>query len=61
MQEVRVYSHDGPIIRRRRGYILTRDLSDAGSAGIFARWTNQPPCPRPPALFGVHTVMILGR
>eukprot|EP00959_Pyramimonas_sp_CCMP1952_P350739 7348366-Pyramimonas_sp.AAC.1 len=34
-QETRVYSHDGPIIRRKRGYILTTDHSDAGNAGIF--------------------------
>eukprot|EP00959_Pyramimonas_sp_CCMP1952_P121556 2541705-Pyramimonas_sp.AAC.1 len=40
-QEARVYSHDGPIRRRKRGYILAMDRSDAGSAGIFSRWTNQ--------------------
>eukprot|EP00976_Prorocentrum_cordatum_P118099 1196411-Prorocentrum_minimum.AAC.4 len=40
-QEARVYSHDGPIRRRRRGYILTTDQSDAGGAGIFSRRTNQ--------------------
>eukprot|EP00959_Pyramimonas_sp_CCMP1952_P308765 6461883-Pyramimonas_sp.AAC.5 len=34
-QEARVYSHDGPIRRINRGYILTMDRSDAGSAGIF--------------------------
>eukprot|EP00959_Pyramimonas_sp_CCMP1952_P221587 4632370-Pyramimonas_sp.AAC.1 len=27
-----VYSHDGPISRRKRRYILTMDQSDAGSA-----------------------------
>eukprot|EP00959_Pyramimonas_sp_CCMP1952_P377252 7901630-Pyramimonas_sp.AAC.1 len=27
----RVYSHDGPIGRRKRGYNLTMDQSDAGS------------------------------
>ena len=26
-QEARVYSHDGPILRRKRGYILTTDQS----------------------------------
>eukprot|EP00976_Prorocentrum_cordatum_P112497 1195540-Prorocentrum_minimum.AAC.4 len=31
----------GPIRRRKRGYILTMDQSDAGNAGIFSRWTNQ--------------------
>eukprot|EP00959_Pyramimonas_sp_CCMP1952_P236694 4946587-Pyramimonas_sp.AAC.1 len=31
-QETRVYSHEGPIKCRKRGYILTRDQSDAGSA-----------------------------
>eukprot|EP00976_Prorocentrum_cordatum_P062787 1176855-Prorocentrum_minimum.AAC.3 len=41
MQEARVYSHDGPIGRRKRGYILTTDQSDAGGAGIFSRRTNQ--------------------
>eukprot|EP00976_Prorocentrum_cordatum_P004307 84644-Prorocentrum_minimum.AAC.1 len=40
-QEVWAYSHDGPIRRRKRGYILTADQSDAGSVGIFSRWTNQ--------------------
>eukprot|EP00976_Prorocentrum_cordatum_P108079 1194768-Prorocentrum_minimum.AAC.1 len=25
----------------KRGYILTVDQSDAGSVGIFSRWTNQ--------------------
>eukprot|EP00976_Prorocentrum_cordatum_P062779 1176847-Prorocentrum_minimum.AAC.5 len=34
-------SHGGPIRRRKRGYILTADQSDAGSAGIFSRRTNQ--------------------
>eukprot|EP00959_Pyramimonas_sp_CCMP1952_P432950 9066376-Pyramimonas_sp.AAC.1 len=28
MQAARVYSHDGPIGRRKRGYILTTDQSD---------------------------------
>eukprot|EP00976_Prorocentrum_cordatum_P078345 1183069-Prorocentrum_minimum.AAC.5 len=32
-----VYSHDGPIRRRERGYILTTDQSDTGSTGIFSR------------------------
>eukprot|EP00976_Prorocentrum_cordatum_P079643 1183639-Prorocentrum_minimum.AAC.9 len=32
MQEARVYSHHGPIRCRKRGYILTTDQSDAGSA-----------------------------
>eukprot|EP00976_Prorocentrum_cordatum_P118124 1196415-Prorocentrum_minimum.AAC.2 len=36
-----VYSPDGPIRRRKRGDILTMDQSDAGSAGIFSRWTNR--------------------
>eukprot|EP00976_Prorocentrum_cordatum_P011831 238320-Prorocentrum_minimum.AAC.1 len=30
-----------PIRRRKCGYILTTDQSDAGSAGIFLRRTNQ--------------------
>eukprot|EP00976_Prorocentrum_cordatum_P074343 1181481-Prorocentrum_minimum.AAC.5 len=37
-QEVRVYSHDGPIGHRKCGYILTTDLSDTGSAGISPFW-----------------------
>eukprot|EP00976_Prorocentrum_cordatum_P081360 1184372-Prorocentrum_minimum.AAC.4 len=46
MQEAKVYSHEGPIRCRKRGYILltcsiTRDQSDAGNAGIFSRGTNQ--------------------
>eukprot|EP00959_Pyramimonas_sp_CCMP1952_P008529 178339-Pyramimonas_sp.AAC.1 len=41
MEEARVYSHDGPIIWRRRGYILTTDPSDGGGAGIFSRRTHQ--------------------
>eukprot|EP00976_Prorocentrum_cordatum_P014300 285941-Prorocentrum_minimum.AAC.1 len=44
--EARVYSHNGPIGRRKRGCILTTDQSDAGSAGsagIFSRRTNQEP------------------
>eukprot|EP00959_Pyramimonas_sp_CCMP1952_P082373 1721140-Pyramimonas_sp.AAC.1 len=45
-QEARVYSHDGPIMRRKRGYILMMDQSGAGSAGtgsagIFSQWTHQ--------------------
>ena len=35
-QQAQVYSHDGPIRRRRRGYILMTDQSDAGDAGIFS-------------------------
>eukprot|EP00976_Prorocentrum_cordatum_P009604 191916-Prorocentrum_minimum.AAC.1 len=35
-----VYSNEGPIGRRKRGYILTRDQSGAGSVGIFSRWTK---------------------
>eukprot|EP00976_Prorocentrum_cordatum_P049209 993285-Prorocentrum_minimum.AAC.1 len=35
-QEARVYSHDESIRRRKRGYILTMNQSDAGSAGIFS-------------------------
>eukprot|EP00959_Pyramimonas_sp_CCMP1952_P473258 9501432-Pyramimonas_sp.AAC.1 len=31
---------NGPIIRRKHGYILTTDQSYAGSAGIFSRRTN---------------------
>eukprot|EP00959_Pyramimonas_sp_CCMP1952_P099712 2085015-Pyramimonas_sp.AAC.1 len=31
----------GPIRRRKRGYILTTDPSDAGSAGILSRWTHR--------------------
>eukprot|EP00976_Prorocentrum_cordatum_P071937 1180520-Prorocentrum_minimum.AAC.1 len=40
-QESWAYSHDGPIGRRKRGYILTTDQSDAGSASIFSRQTNR--------------------
>eukprot|EP00976_Prorocentrum_cordatum_P102538 1193093-Prorocentrum_minimum.AAC.2 len=40
-QDAWVYSHDGPIRCRMRGYIPTVDQSDAGRAGIFPRWTNQ--------------------
>eukprot|EP00976_Prorocentrum_cordatum_P018082 365627-Prorocentrum_minimum.AAC.1 len=45
-QEARVYPHDEPIRRRKRGYIRTTDQSDtgstgAGSAGICSRRTNQ--------------------
>eukprot|EP00976_Prorocentrum_cordatum_P063832 1177242-Prorocentrum_minimum.AAC.1 len=39
-QEARVYSHDGPIRRRKRGYILTMDQSEAGSAGSLSQRTN---------------------
>eukprot|EP00976_Prorocentrum_cordatum_P018397 372102-Prorocentrum_minimum.AAC.1 len=39
-QEAWVYSHDGPIIRRKRGYIFTTAQSYAGSVGIFSRGTN---------------------
>eukprot|EP00959_Pyramimonas_sp_CCMP1952_P231461 4837985-Pyramimonas_sp.AAC.1 len=35
-QEARICSHDGPIRRRKRGYILTTGQSDAGSADIFS-------------------------
>eukprot|EP00959_Pyramimonas_sp_CCMP1952_P177871 3717558-Pyramimonas_sp.AAC.1 len=31
-----VNSHDGPIRRRKHGYILMTDQSDAGSMGIFS-------------------------
>eukprot|EP00976_Prorocentrum_cordatum_P055996 1129688-Prorocentrum_minimum.AAC.1 len=41
MQEARVYSHDGPIGRRKREYTLTTDRSDAGSASILSRRTNR--------------------
>eukprot|EP00959_Pyramimonas_sp_CCMP1952_P424736 8896329-Pyramimonas_sp.AAC.1 len=34
-------SRDRPIRRRKRGYILTTDQSDAGDAGIFSRRTNR--------------------
>eukprot|EP00976_Prorocentrum_cordatum_P085399 1186071-Prorocentrum_minimum.AAC.1 len=44
-----VYSHDGPIRRRKRRYILTTDQSDAESAGIFSRQTNQTCLPGGPA------------
>eukprot|EP00959_Pyramimonas_sp_CCMP1952_P038206 799529-Pyramimonas_sp.AAC.1 len=37
----RVHSHGGPIRCRKRGYILTADQSDVGSAGTFSRQTNQ--------------------
>eukprot|EP00959_Pyramimonas_sp_CCMP1952_P052084 1088602-Pyramimonas_sp.AAC.1 len=41
-----LYSHNGPIRRKKRrrkkhGYILTMDQSDARSEGIFSQWTNQ--------------------
>eukprot|EP00959_Pyramimonas_sp_CCMP1952_P324229 6785997-Pyramimonas_sp.AAC.1 len=32
LQEARVYSHNGPVGFRKRGYILTTDQSDSGSA-----------------------------
>eukprot|EP00976_Prorocentrum_cordatum_P111772 1195424-Prorocentrum_minimum.AAC.2 len=35
------YSHTGPIRCRKHGYIPTPDQSDAGSVGIFPRWTKQ--------------------
>eukprot|EP00959_Pyramimonas_sp_CCMP1952_P463111 9484353-Pyramimonas_sp.AAC.1 len=41
MQEARVCSHDGPIGHSKCGYILKTDQSDAGSAGMFSRRTNQ--------------------
>eukprot|EP00959_Pyramimonas_sp_CCMP1952_P196580 4110201-Pyramimonas_sp.AAC.1 len=40
-QEAWVYSHDGPIRRGKRGFILTTDQSDTGSAGIFSQRPNQ--------------------
>eukprot|EP00959_Pyramimonas_sp_CCMP1952_P440677 9226112-Pyramimonas_sp.AAC.1 len=49
-QEAQVCSHGEPIslkrsLTRRRspssGYVLKADRSDAGSTGIFLRWTNQ--------------------
>eukprot|EP00959_Pyramimonas_sp_CCMP1952_P172653 3607622-Pyramimonas_sp.AAC.1 len=40
-KEAWVYSHGGPIGRRKHGYILTADQSDAGSMGILSRRTNQ--------------------
>eukprot|EP00959_Pyramimonas_sp_CCMP1952_P126098 2636855-Pyramimonas_sp.AAC.1 len=42
-QEAQVYSHDGPIRRKKRRYILTMEQSDARHAGIFSRWTNPAP------------------
>eukprot|EP00976_Prorocentrum_cordatum_P079040 1183383-Prorocentrum_minimum.AAC.1 len=39
-QEARVYLHDGPIVRRKRGYILMTGQSYAGSAGKFSRCSN---------------------
>eukprot|EP00959_Pyramimonas_sp_CCMP1952_P354592 7427899-Pyramimonas_sp.AAC.1 len=36
-------SCSGPIGRRKHEYILTMDQSDAGSVGIFSRWTKQTP------------------
>eukprot|EP00976_Prorocentrum_cordatum_P041101 834337-Prorocentrum_minimum.AAC.1 len=33
-QEARGYSHDGPIRRRKHGYIPTTDQSDTGSGTI---------------------------
>eukprot|EP00976_Prorocentrum_cordatum_P057856 1165860-Prorocentrum_minimum.AAC.1 len=41
-QAAQVYSHGGPISRRKRRYILTADQSAAGTAGIFSRRTNKP-------------------
>eukprot|EP00959_Pyramimonas_sp_CCMP1952_P000671 13083-Pyramimonas_sp.AAC.1 len=35
LDTLKVYSHDGPIRRRKRRYILMTDQSDAGSAGII--------------------------
>eukprot|EP00976_Prorocentrum_cordatum_P051439 1038840-Prorocentrum_minimum.AAC.1 len=40
-QGARVYSHNGPIKRREREYILTMDQANAGSASLFSRWANQ--------------------
>eukprot|EP00959_Pyramimonas_sp_CCMP1952_P119456 2497775-Pyramimonas_sp.AAC.1 len=34
-QDARVYSHDGPIRRGTRGFILTTDPSDAGRAAAM--------------------------
>eukprot|EP00976_Prorocentrum_cordatum_P061358 1176272-Prorocentrum_minimum.AAC.7 len=38
---VRTRRVDGPIKRRKCGYIPKMDQSNSGSAGIFPRWTNQ--------------------
>eukprot|EP00976_Prorocentrum_cordatum_P036446 741566-Prorocentrum_minimum.AAC.1 len=40
-QDAQVYSHDGPIGRGTRRYILTTGQSDAGRASIFSRRTNR--------------------
>eukprot|EP00959_Pyramimonas_sp_CCMP1952_P166019 3469931-Pyramimonas_sp.AAC.2 len=43
-QEARVFSHGGPIRRRRRAYVLNQTQKvrvDAGSAGMLSRRTNQ--------------------
>ena len=40
-QEARAYSHEGPTTRKKRGYVLTKDLPGARSAGIFLRRTDQ--------------------
>eukprot|EP00959_Pyramimonas_sp_CCMP1952_P263774 5516480-Pyramimonas_sp.AAC.1 len=40
-QDAREYSHDGPIRRRTRGYILTTDQSDARRAGLLSRRTHR--------------------
>eukprot|EP00976_Prorocentrum_cordatum_P011193 225164-Prorocentrum_minimum.AAC.1 len=40
-QEARVDAHDGPIGRRKRGYMLTEDHSDAGIVGICSRRTTR--------------------
>eukprot|EP00959_Pyramimonas_sp_CCMP1952_P322195 6741961-Pyramimonas_sp.AAC.1 len=37
MIDARHHEKARPIGRRKRGYILTMDLSDAGSAGLFLR------------------------
>eukprot|EP00959_Pyramimonas_sp_CCMP1952_P284297 5942880-Pyramimonas_sp.AAC.2 len=35
--KITVHSHSRPVIRRKRGYILTADQSDAGSVGSCPR------------------------
>eukprot|EP00959_Pyramimonas_sp_CCMP1952_P133673 2795197-Pyramimonas_sp.AAC.2 len=40
-EQVSNRTHNGPIGRKTRGYILTPDQSDAIRVGIFSRRTNQ--------------------
>eukprot|EP00976_Prorocentrum_cordatum_P061504 1176335-Prorocentrum_minimum.AAC.1 len=46
-RDARVYSHDGPIRRRKRGYILTTDQSDKESTVCELALDHQPRMPQP--------------